>query len=657
MDQIIEVAGNYTYLIVGVVSYVAYNYIKRRFEIEKAMEKRCVKIGLSPEGPFRFIENKDSLVSTSYDGKLTIDQVFESAFNKFKSNNCLGTRRLLSEEDEKQSNGKVFKKAIFGDYEWQSFSEVYQRVCCFGNGLSLLGMKPKMKIAIFLETKAEWFIASQACFRFNFPVVTVYATLGEDGIKLALNETEVSHVITSSTLLTNKLQKCLKDTPFITNIIYLEDIPLHQDLTATGVVLKSFTEVEDLGNVNKNNQSKDVICSRPNKDDLAIIMFTSGQSGEPKGVMMSHSNFVAAMSGIGSRVVNLNCSDVYIGYLPLAHVLELCAENIVISAGASIGYSSPLTLSDRSSRIKSGTKGDCSVLRPTLMACVPEIMERMRKAVMQGVEEQSSMMKKLFKIAYDYKLKYVKMGKDTPILNKIIFKKTRALLGGRVRAMLSGGAPCDSQTQNFMNICMCCVVGQGYGLTETCGAATVTEVDIDFSAGRNGPPVPCCDIKLVEWEEGGYSPKETPPRGEIHIGGPAITQGYFKKEEKTKEDFYVDENGVRWFKTGDIGQIENDGCLRIIDRKKDLVKLSHGEYLALGNIEAKLKTSPVIDNIWVFANSTQPYCIAFVIPNEKAVRNAVDKNEDDLERLCEDKEVYELIKKAINETAKTSKNL
>ena len=87
------------------------------------------------------------------------------------------------------------------------------------------------------------------------------------------------------------------------------------------------------------------------------------------------------------------------------------------------------------------------------------------------------------------------------------------------------------------------------------------------------------------------------------------------------------------------------------------MKLSHGEYLALGNIEAKLKTSPVIDNIWVFANSTQPYCIAFVIPNEKAVRNAVDKNEDDLERLCEDKEVYELIKKAINETAKTSKNL
>lgn len=155
---------------------------------------------------------------------------------------------------------------------------------------------------------------------------------------------------------------------------------------------------------------------------------------------------------------------------------------------------------------------------------------------------------------------------------------------------------------------------------------------------------------------GGYSPEQNPPRGEIHIGGANITQGYFKKPEKTAEDFYVDEKGVRWFKTGDIGQIDEDGCLRIVDRKKDLVKLSHGEYLALGSIEAKLKTSPLIDNIWIYANSTQPFCLAFVVPNERALRTSMDLGAGDegmtIAELCKKSEVEALIKKSIVETAK-----
>ena len=189
--------------------------------------------------------------------------------------------------------------------------------------------------------------------------------------------------------------------------------------------------------------------------------------------MISQANMVAACSGIGEKLqvhTRFSPDDTFIGYLPLAHILELMAENCMIFNGAKIGYSSPLTLSDRSTRIKKGTKGDATVLRPTLMASVPEILERVRKGikiklvrkdslkfnsgVMANVELMSPMQRLLFKFAYDYKTKQVELGRDTPILNALIFKKTAALLGGNMRAMLSGGAPLEVKTQRFIEVCI-----------------------------------------------------------------------------------------------------------------------------------------------------------------------------------------------------------
>nr|CAB3219804.1 long-chain-fatty-acid--CoA ligase 1 [Phallusia mammillata] len=616
---------------------------------------KAKRVRSGADSPYRCVENMGSLMHTAHKDHKTMDKIFEDAAKTHANLPCLGTRELLSEEDEKQPDGKVFKKAIFGEYKWESYKDVFARVVNLGRGLSLCGLKPREKIAIFLDTRAEWMISIQACFRQNFPAVTVYATLGEEGIAHALNETEVTHVITCASLLNSRLKNCLADIPSVTHIIYVEDCPVKDLNLDEKITLHTFSHIEAMG---RSEEGRQLERDTPKSDDLGIIMYTSGQSGDPKGVLINHSNFVAGMSGIGTRVPNLNTTDVYIGYLPLAHVLELAAENIMICSGARIGYSSPLTLSDKSSRIKKGSKGDASVLQPTLMAAVPEIMERMRKAVMQNVDEASPLKKKLFKVAYKYKYKEVERGNDTPVLNRVIFKAPRALLGGKVRALLSGGAPMDAQTQRFMNICMCAPIGQGYGLTETCGATTVSQVLEDFSTGRVGPPLPCCEVKLVAWEEGGYSPSNKPhPQGEIHIGGPNITQGYFKKPEKTAEDFYVDENGQRWFKTGDIGQVDDDGAIRIIDRKKDLVKLSHGEYLALGSIEAKLKSSPLIDNVWVYANSSQPYALAFVIPNEKALTNVATSKgiQKPYEELCQDPTMNKELKNAIATTSKISK--
>uniref|UniRef100_A0A8C0SHT9 long-chain-fatty-acid--CoA ligase n=1 Tax=Canis lupus familiaris TaxID=9615 RepID=A0A8C0SHT9_CANLF len=500
---------------------------------KNAMAKRIKAKPTSdkPGSPYRSVTHFDSLAVIDIPGADTLDKLFDHAVSKFGKKDSLGTREILSEENEMQPNGKVFKKLILGSYKWMSYLEVNCRVNNFGSGLTALGLKPKNTIAIFCETRAEWMIAAQTCFKYNFPL--------------------------------------------------------------------------------------SVPPNRPTPSDMAIVMYTSGSTGRPKGVMMHHSNLIAGMTGQCERIPGLGPKDTYIGYLPLAHVLELTAEISCFTYGCRIGYSSPLTLSDQSSKIKKGSKGDCTVLKPTLMAAVPEIMDRIYKNVMSKVQEMNYIQKTLFKLGYDYKLEQIKKGYDAPLCNLLLFKKVKALLGGNVRMMLSGGAPLSPQTHRFMNVCFCCPVGQGYGLTESCGAGTVTEVT-DYTTGRVGAPLICCEIKLKDWQEGGYTIHDKPnPRGEIVIGGQNISMGYFKNEEKTAEDYSVDENGQRWFCTGDIGEFHPDGCLQIIDRKKDLVKLQAGEYVSLGKVEAALKNCPLIDNICAFAKSDQSYVISFVVPNQK----------------------------------------
>ncbi|XP_030066789.1 long-chain-fatty-acid--CoA ligase 4 isoform X2 [Microcaecilia unicolor] len=608
----------------------------------------------SPGSPYRAISHLNSLATIDFPGADTLDKLFEHAVAKFGKKDCLGTRELLSEENEKQPNGKVFKKLILGDYKWLNYEEVSVKVNNLGSGLAALGLKPKNTVAIFCETRAEWMIAAEACFKYNFPLVTLYATLGEEAVTYGLNESGATHLITSVELLETKLKNNLSEVSSLKHIIYVGN----QSISKTGypekLQISSIQAVEELG---AKPENMNIPPNRPLPTDLAIVMYTSGSTGRPKGVMMIHSNLISGMAGQCERIPGLGPKDTYIGYLPLAHVLEMTAEISCITYGCRIGYSSPLTLSDQSSKIKKGSKGDCTVLKPTLMAAVPEIMDRIYKNVMCKVQEMNYIQRTLFKIGYDYKLEQIKRGYDAPLCNLLLFKKVKALLGGNVRMMLSGGAPLSPQTQRFMNICFCCPVGQGYGLTETCGAGTITEVT-DYSTGRVGAPLICCEMKLRDWQEGGYTTVDKPnPRGEIVIGGPNVSMGYFKDDEKTREDFSVDDNGQRWFCTGDIGEFHSDGCLQIIDRKKDLVKLQAGEYVSLGKVEAALKNCPLIDNICAYANSHQSYVISFVVPNQKKLSSLAQQKgvQGSWEDICNHSSMEHEVLKEIKEVASTMK--
>ncbi|XP_070769156.1 long-chain-fatty-acid--CoA ligase 4 [Enoplosus armatus] len=634
----------------SVLSFLPWYYITGAGQ-RKALSKRIKARSTSGsrEGPYRSVDHFDSLAREDFPGKDTLDKLFEHAVQRFGQAHCLGTRDILSEENEIQPSGKVFKKLILGEYRWFSYNDLDFIVSQFGSGLAALGQQPKSSIAIFCETRAEWMITAQACFRRNFPLVTFYATLGEDAIAFGLNETGVTHLVTSLELLETKLKNVLPQIPKLKHVIYVDHKKVSTDGYPAGLSIHSMQAVGDLGALPE-NMARAIV--KPQPSDLAVVMYTSGSTGRPKGVMIVHSNLIAGMTGQCERIPGLGPDDTYIAYLPLAHVLEMTAEISCVTYGCRIGYSSPQTLSDQSTKIKKGSKGDCSVLRPTLMAAVPEIMDRINKNVMSKVQEMSFIQKKLFTLGYKYKLEQIRRGYDAPLCNALLFRKVKKLLGGRVRMMLSGGAPLSAATQRFMNVCFCCPVGQGYGLTETCGAGTITEV-ADISTGRVGAPLLCCEIRLRDWAEGGYTSKDKPnPRGEILIGGPNVTMGYYRNESNN-QDFFADEKGQRWFCTGDVGEIYPDGCLQIVDRKKDLVKLQAGEYVSLGKVESALKNCPLIDNICAYANSDQNYVISFVVPNQKSLTELAKQRGivGTWEEICTHPDMEREVLRAIKEVA------
>ncbi|KAK6142351.1 hypothetical protein DH2020_022699 [Rehmannia glutinosa] len=629
---------------------------------KRKLKQRGVPVEVSGE-PGLAMRNARSpkLVEVPWEGATTMAALFEQSSKKHSQQKCLGTRKVIGKDFVTASDGRKFEKHHLGEYQWETYRQIFDRACNFASGLLKLGHDVDTRAAIFSETRAEWLIAFQGCFRQNITVVTIYASLGDDALIHSLNETQVSTLICDSKQL-KKLAAISSSLPTIKHIIYFDDDGSGVTQEIDNWKVSSFTEVEKLG---KNNPAHPNL---PIKKDIAVIMYTSGSTGLPKGVMMTHGNIVATAAAVMTVIPRIGSKDLYLAYLPLAHVFELAAETVMLTAGAAIGYGSALTLTDTSNKIKKGTKGDASMLKPTLMAAVPAILDRVREGVLKKVDEKGGIVKKLFNISYRRRLAAIEgswfgaWGLESLLWEIIVFKKIRSILGGDIRFMLCGGAPLSGDTQRFINICMGAPIGQGYGLTETCAGAAFSEWD-DPSVGRVGPPLLVATsssfLQLVSWEEGGYTISDKPlPRGEVVVGGASVTAGYFNNDAKTAEVYKVDEKGMRWFYTGDVGRFHPDGCIEIIDRKKDIVKLQHGEYISLGKIEAALMSSNLVDSIMVYADPFHNFCVALVVPSRQVLEGWANESGvkyTDFSELCEKAEAKNEVQQSIVKAAKAAK--
>ncbi|TNN10944.1 Long-chain-fatty-acid--CoA ligase 4 isoform 2 [Schistosoma japonicum] len=555
-----------------------------------------------PGSPWRAVEALDGLTSSLPGCKDLVD-VWLRTVKLWPDLPAFGTRAVLRTDYRPGPDGRQMIELTLGEYSWETFWDAERRVSNLAAGLfSMLGSikEHNQPVTLFSETRAEWMFAAQACFRLNRPVATLYATLSDDALVHGFNETEAVVVFTSDELL-SKVIKIVQRCPSIQRIIYFTNGVFNRELytevdnlavpagSATASVAEALTkcppnlhlhdiiEVERLGAAvilrDKEKQKKNIstpltgdndhslngyeglwmppASDRASPSDLAVIMYTSGSTGQPKGVEMTHENLVSAIAGHLQRLPKLRSNyDIYVGYLPLAHVLELTCELSCVIMGVRIGYSNPQTLTDTSSRIKRDyCLGDVSLLRPTLFASVPIILERISKAVWEKVNAGGEFLQALFKFAYAYKCRRIHGGFPSFLVDRLVFRKVRSLMGGRIRYIVCGGAPLSEDSQLFTNICIAPIV-QGYGLTESCSTGALMECG-DLRCNHTGAPASTLQIRLRAWPEGGYSPYDTPsPRGEILLSGKPVSRGYYRQPELTARDFITDPDGTRWFCTG-----------------------------------------------------------------------------------------------------------
>lgn len=480
-----------------VVTLPVYSLIQRPWSKTRASsEAKAIQENPSdPYSPWVRIGSPPSHLCYS---ATSISDLFSASCKKYQKNNCFGYRQILGVEDEKQSDGKVFKKQILGDYIWFTYEQIDRRVDNIAKGLLLNGVKPGDVVLILADTRLDWMLAAQAVFRLGATIATLYSTLGDDAIIYGINETCVSHVITSHDLIP-KIGNFQSKLPTVRTVIYFEGLKTPDTSNIQGITFIPFKVLEEKGR----STTKSLKFSPPKSDDPAVIMYTSGSTGIPKGVILTHSNVLTTIGGFFAVANSLSNRATYMAYLPLAHVLELAAETFFFSIGVSIGFSTPHTMTDKSTAIKKGQRGDAVLLQPTVMAAVPLVLDRIRKGIVDQMTSRGPFFTSLFNFVVDYKKYWIRKGYDTPIVNALVSRKIRSMLGGKISHIVTGSAPLSPDTMEFIRCCLDVTVIQGYGLTETAAGSSLMDLS-DMSCGRVGPPLFGCKIKLVDWAEGEY---------------------------------------------------------------------------------------------------------------------------------------------------------
>ncbi|XP_072395967.1 long-chain-fatty-acid--CoA ligase 5 isoform X3 [Diabrotica undecimpunctata] len=513
-------------------------------------------------------------------------------------------------------------------YQWLSYNEALLRAKNFGSGLVASGLPPGQTtiIGIYSQNCPEWILTEQAVYCYSMVLVPLYDTLGPEACAFIVKQAEITTVVCDDdakcNLLLERSPRCLK------KLIVMRDVraATKQRAKNRGVDIIKFTDLEELGA--KTNHPE----VPPEPSSLATICYTSGTTGNPKGVMLTHENIVASMSAVILQFGDhkLRNNDILISFLPLAHMLERCCENAMYCVGGAVGFflGDIRRLSD-----------DMKALKPTVTPAVPRLLNRIYDKVQSDISG-SCVKKTLFNMALSAKEKELKRGivRKNSFWDMLVFRKVQEGMGGHLRLMLVGSAPLAENVLTFVRCALGCIVVEGYGQTE-CTAPISLTIQGDHSPGHVGPPVACCCIKLVDVPEMEYWAKNN--QGEVCVKGTNVFQGYYKDPEKTEE--VIDEAG--WHHTGDIGMWLPNGCLKIIDRRKHIFKLSQGEYIVPEKIENIYIRSQYVSQVFIYGESLKSCIVGIVVPDVDVIKCWAHENgiPGTLSILCNNPEVKQLI--------------
>jgi long-chain acyl-CoA synthetase len=515
----------------------------------------------------------------------TLYQNFNEGAKISRHSNCLGYRELGSCGE-------------YSEYKWYSYEQVSDFRTQLGSFL-VQNSSPKAKIGIFSMNSPEWIITQEACNAYSLILVPLYDSLGEDAVKFILHHAEVQITVCSQEKLLCLL-KFAPQCPLLKCIVVVpsrapaanEEINYAKAWAAQlGIRLLAWNEALSFG------EQQTIPHRPPEPEEIASICYTSGTTGRPKGAILTHRNLSAPSNGLRSSGIVIFPEDVHISYLPLAHVYERATVVCLLNQGASIGFyhGSNVDLIE-----------DIQILKPTIFSSVPRLFTKIYQKIIKNTVNASGIKGFLSRKAFEAKFKRLP-NVSHAFWDRLVCNKIKAILGGRVRNMISGSAPIDEKVLTFLRVAFGCYIWEGYGLTETVCFGALTFIG-DFSTGHLGGPTVGCELKFESVPEMGYfSIKD---EGEICLRGPFLFKGYYKEPNLTAEA--VDAQG--WFHTGDIGRVDDKGKLKIIDRKKNIFKLSQGEYVAPEKLEnIYTANSLLIDQIFIHGDSLQPYLVAIVV--------------------------------------------
>ena len=494
-------------------------------------------------------------------------------------------------KNAKANPHKVFIKykeaGEYRNYTWEDIENYVLKIASF---LLYKGVKKGDKVAILSDNRLHWFCADLGILCSGASNVPIYQTSTSGQIEYILKDADVKIIFLENAAQYEKV----KNFNFLSNIISFDKI---NDQVLT------FNDIISSQEIHKNKIEK--IVNKIKKDDLVTLIYTSGTTGPPKGVYLSHGNFLHNVIA-GSEVLSINENDIFLSHLPLSHVFERCVGQFIPMYFQSIiAYAEKIdTIADNLKEIK-----------PTLFVSVPRLYEKILEGIVEKVRVASPFKRKLFYSSKNTASKYaehIAYGKNFSFFDNLkykffdkkVYSKLRDIFGGRMKYMVSGGAKLPYEVGLFYNGIGLKLI-EGYGLTETSPVITVNLPDKN-KIGFVGPALRDVEIKIAE-------------DGEILVKGPNVTKGYHNKPKENKEAF---KDG--YFCTGDIGELDEDGYLKITDRKKDILVTSGGKNIAPQAVETIIKEDPFITEVMVYGDGKK-FITAIIIPDFNAIKQWADE--------------------------------